>query len=42
LEKQLAWELEDQLKGLEEQLSLGFIAQEEYEQKKEKLLEKGN
>jgi len=34
------WELEDQLIELKEQLSLGAITQEEYEQKKKKLLEK--
>jgi len=37
--KALALELEDQLKELKEQLDLGYITQEEYEQKK-KLLEK--
>lgn len=35
-----AWELEDQLKELKEQVSRGAITQEEYEQKKKKLLEK--
>lgn len=35
-----AWELEDQLKELDELLALGVITQEEYEQKKKKLLEK--
>jgi len=35
----VVWELEDQLKELDEKLSLGHITQEEYEQKK-KLLEK--
>jgi len=35
----VAWELEDQLKELKEQLDRGVITQEEYEQKK-KLLEK--
>ncbi len=36
----VAWQLEDQLKELDEQLSLGHVTQEEYEQKKKKLLEK--
>ena len=40
MKKALAWELEDQLKELEEQLSLGHITQEEYEQKRKTLLEK--
>jgi len=35
-----AWELEDQLKELKEQVSRGAITQEEYEQRKKKLLEK--
>jgi len=35
----LAWELEDQLKELDEQMSLGHITQEEYEQRKKKLEE---
>ena len=35
----VVWELEDQLKELKEQLSRGVITQEEYEQKKKKLLE---
>ena len=35
-----AWELEDQLKELKEQLGRGVITQEEYEQKKKKLLER--
>lgn len=34
----LAWELEDQLKELKEQLDRGNITQEEYEQKKKELL----
>jgi len=34
------WELEDRLKELEEQLSLGIITQGEYEEKKKDLLEK--
>lgn len=36
----VAWELEDQLKELKEQLGRSVITQEEYEQKKKKLLEK--
>jgi len=36
-EDQLAWELEDQLRGLKEQLDRGTITQEEYEQEKNKL-----
>jgi hypothetical protein len=36
----LVWELEDQLKELDEELGRGVISQEEYEQKKKKLLEK--
>jgi len=36
----VAWQLEDQLKELKEQLSLGHITQEEYEQKKKDLLKK--
>jgi len=36
---QIKWELEDQLKGLKEQLDRGVITQEEYEQEKGKLLE---
>lgn len=36
----VVWELEDQLKELKEQLSRRVITQEEYEQKKKKLLEK--
>ena len=35
----LAWELEDRLTELKEQLSEGVITQEEYEQKRRKLLE---
>ena len=38
--KAAAWKLEDQLKDLKEQLDRGAITQEEYEQKKKKLLEK--
>lgn len=38
--KALARELEDMLKELDEQLGLGHITQEEYKQKKKKLLEK--
>jgi len=34
-----ASELEDQLKELDEQMSLGHIIQDEYEQKKKKLSE---
>jgi len=38
--KAKAWELKDQLRELKEQLESGYITQEEYEQKKRKLLEK--
>lgn len=37
--KALAWELEDQLRGLKEELDLGHITQKEYEEKKRKLQE---
>jgi len=37
--KALAWELEDQLEELKEQLNIGHITQEEYEQRKKKLEE---
>lgn len=35
----VAWELRDQLKELDEQLGMGVISQEEYEQEKKKLTE---
>ncbi len=38
--KAKAWELEDQLKELKEQLGRGVVTQEEYEVKKKKLLGK--
>ena len=38
--KALAWEFEDQSKELKEQLGRGAITQEEYEEKRKKLLEK--